>query len=113
MNALLYWTVLGLVRFLQALPLRWVARLGRAGGDLAFWLDARHRRVALENLSRCFEAEKSTGEIHSLAREHFRRLGESYACGIKTAGMSWDALKPHVRFGGLEKLPGGSLPDRR
>ena len=40
-----------LVAFLQALPLTWVARLGRCGGALAYWLDARHRRVALRNLT--------------------------------------------------------------
>src|SRR5437867_1560534 len=85
----LYWVVLALVRFVQTLPLRWAARLGRAGGALAFWLDGRHRRVALENLTRCFASEKSAQEIRALARENFKRIGESYSCGIKTAGMTW------------------------
>src|SRR5437899_11489047 len=52
-DRLLYWLALGLVKFFQALPLGWVARIGRAGGTLADVLDARHRRVAIENLSRC------------------------------------------------------------
>ena len=46
MDWLLYVVALGLVKSLQSLPLHWVVRLGRAGGGLAYWLDARHRRVA-------------------------------------------------------------------
>src|SRR5580765_8765590 len=99
---------LGLVSFLQALPLRWVARLGRAGGSLAYWIDARHRRVAVENLTRCFGGEKSPRDIQALAKENFKRLGENYACGIKTAGMTWPELEPHLSFGGLEKVPGSA-----
>ena len=61
-------------------------------------LDARHRRVALANLRMCFGDEKSPGEIRRLARENFRRIGENYACGIKTAVMSADELRPRVNF---------------
>ena len=43
MEALLYLLVRSLVALLQALPLNRVARLGRAGGALAYRLDARHR----------------------------------------------------------------------
>ena len=35
MDTLLYLTALGLVKFLQSLPLRWVARIGRGCGALA------------------------------------------------------------------------------
>src|SRR6266446_3651037 len=105
MDHLLCWLARCLIKFLQALPLRGVARLGRAGGTLTYWLDARHRRVAIENLNRCFASEKSDAEIRSIAREHFKRLGENYACAIKTAGMDWPQLEKHLEFGGLEKLP--------
>ncbi len=46
MNTLIYLLGRSVVAVLQALPLVWVARLGRTGGALAFWLDGRHRRVA-------------------------------------------------------------------
>src|SRR5205809_1119036 len=104
MDLVLYWLALALLRFLETLPLRWVARLGRAGGALAYWLDARHRRVAIENLTRCFGSEKSALEIRALARENFKRLGESYGCGIKTATMTLAELQPHLEVDGLEKL---------
>src|SRR5882672_11370876 len=98
MEPILYLLARALVAVLQALPLRWVARLGRAGGAVAFRVDARHRRVALANLSMCFGQEKSWREIRELARENFRRIGENYACAIKTAAMSLDELRPHVQF---------------
>jgi KDO2-lipid IV(A) lauroyltransferase len=104
MDKPLYWLALALVRLLQALPLRCVARIGRAGGALAYWLDARHRRVALRNLTMCLGREKSPAEIRALARENFRRIGENFACAAKTADMSFEELRPHVQFTGAEKL---------
>jgi lauroyl/myristoyl acyltransferase len=108
MNTLIYWLGSALVAFLQALPLPWVARLGRAGGALAYRLDARHRRVALKNLTMCFGNGKSPYEIRALAEEHFRRIGENYACAVKTASMTFDELRPHVEYFGAARL----LPPR-
>ncbi|MEY4387280.1 MAG: lipopolysaccharide heptosyltransferase, partial [Verrucomicrobiota bacterium] len=97
MDFLLYAIVRPIVALLQALPLRVVARLGRAGGALAYWLDARHRRVAVNNLTRCFP-EKSAIEVRALARENLRRIGENFASAVKTAAMTAEELKPHVEF---------------
>src|SRR4051812_24235224 len=104
MDFLLYGMALALVKFFQSLPLRWVARIGRIGGGLAYYVDRRHRRVTQDNLRKCFGSEKSETEIAALAQENFKGLGENYCCAIKTAGMSWAELKPHLEFGGLEKL---------
>ena len=94
MNTLIYWFGSALVALLQALPLTWVARLGRAGGALAYWLDARHRQVALNNLTMCFGREMSPDEIRALAKENFRRLGENYASAVKTIAMSFRSVAP-------------------
>jgi lauroyl/myristoyl acyltransferase len=104
MDTLLYWPARALIALIQALPLKLVARLGRAGGALAFWLDARHRRVALQNLQMCFGGEKSPGEIRAIAKENFRRIGENFACAIKTATMSPAEMLPHFVFTGAEKI---------
>src|ERR1035441_3775560 len=88
MDALIYWPARALVAVIQALPLRFVARLGRGLGRLAFYLTARYRRVTLQNLTLCFGHEKSPAEIRELARKNFRRLGENYLCAIKTAAMT-------------------------
>jgi len=104
MDTLLYWPARALVALLQALPLSLVARLGRAGGGLVWWLDARHRRVALNNLTMCFGNEKPPEEIRALARENFRRIGENFASAVKTAAMTFDELRPHLEFANTERL---------
>jgi KDO2-lipid IV(A) lauroyltransferase len=106
MDTLIYWFARALVAGIQVLPLEFVARLGRLGGALAYWLDARHRRVALQNLTMCFGQEKPPEEIRRLAKENFRRIGENFGCAVKTAAMNSAALRPHVEFAGVERLPG-------
>jgi lauroyl/myristoyl acyltransferase len=110
----LYLLARGVIRWIQAMPLAWVARLGRAGGGLAYYLDGRHRRVARRNLELCFGGEKSAEEIRGLARENFRRIGENFACGVKTAAMSFEELGRHVEFAapGLLETPAGLAPPR-
>lgn len=114
MDAIVFVLARVLVAVIQALPLRWMARLGRMLGTLAFRLSGRYRRVAVENLTLCFGQEKSAAEIYELARENFRRLGENYVCAIKTVAMTAEELKPHVEFTGIDRLPpatGGTLPN--
>jgi lauroyl/myristoyl acyltransferase len=109
MNTLIYGLGRVIIAVLQALPLIWVAHIGRAMGGLVYWLDARHRRVALKNLTMCFGREKSPGEIRAIAKENFRRIGENYASAIKTSAMTFEQLRPHAEYVGLEHL----LPPRR
>jgi KDO2-lipid IV(A) lauroyltransferase len=104
MDTLLYWPARALIALIQVLPLTLVARLGRLGGGLVFWLDARHRRVTLSNLTMCFGNEKSPDEIRALARENFRRIGENFASAVKTAAMTFDELRPHVEFANTDRL---------
>lgn len=103
MDTLLYVVVRTVVAVLQALPLRWVARIGRAGGALAYFLDGRHRKVAHKNMALSFP-EKPAQEITALVKENFRRLGENYASAVKTAAMSPEEIKPHFDFVGGRKI---------
>ena len=98
MDQLLYHLARWLIAIIQRLPLRCVARLGRAGGALAYYLDARHRRVARRNLTAAFGSEMSRHQIRALVKENFRRIGENFACAVKTAAMTFEELKPHVEF---------------
>ena len=104
MDKLLYLVARAVIGLLQALPLLWVARIGRAGGALFYFLDARHRKVALKNLHRCFGAEKSPEELRALAKENFKRIGESFCCAAKTAGMTYQQLQGRMEFIGAEKF---------
>ena len=109
MDAGLYFLGRALVALVQSLPLWWVARLGRSLGGLAFWLDARHRRVALRNLALCFGAEKSPRRDSRPGPGTLSAAGREYLCAIKTAAMSLDALRPCVTFVGHEEIRRGWL----
>lgn len=104
MDRLIYALARMSVALVQALPLRWVARLGRCGGECVFWIDRRHRRMALQNLTRCFGSEKSPTEIRALAHENFRRIGENYCCAVKSAAMSEDQLRKVLEVRGVEPM---------
>jgi KDO2-lipid IV(A) lauroyltransferase len=93
------------VGILQSLPLEWVARLGRLLGGIAYLLDARHRKKTRENLRKALGPERSDAEIDALARETFRRIGESFCSAAKTASMSWEALRDRCEVIGAEKIP--------
>ena len=112
MELLLYSVARGLVALIQFLPLTLVARLVRLGGGLAYFLDARHRRVAYRNLEMCFGREKSPHQIREIAHENFRRIGESFACAVKTASMTFEQLRPHVEFIAPPELLGADRPNR-
>jgi KDO2-lipid IV(A) lauroyltransferase len=103
MNLLIYYFVSGLIAVLQSLPLEAVARIGRFFGGLAHFLDGRHRNVARRNLAMCFP-EKSTAEIRALARENFKRVGENFACAVKTASLSREQLNRRVELSGTAIL---------
>jgi KDO2-lipid IV(A) lauroyltransferase len=98
MDTPLYYLARALIAMLQALPLAWTARLGRAIGALVYLLDARHRRVTLANLTMCFGSEKTPAEIRALALENFKRIGENFACAANTAARSLEELRAHVEF---------------
>ena len=85
------------------LPLRWLAWLGRRGGGLAWLLDRRHRQVALDNLAAAFP-DKSSAEIHQLAKQHFQRLGETYACILQTGGMNREQINQILTLKGFDRL---------
>jgi KDO2-lipid IV(A) lauroyltransferase len=104
MNFLLYVVVRTLIGVLRALPTGCVARIGRAGGALAYWVDARHRRVTRQNLTMCLGREKSPAEIEALARENFRRIGENFACAVKTSSMSEEKVRARMEVIGAEKI---------
>lgn len=104
MDKPLYFLVRTVIAMLQALPLTWVARIGRAGGALFYLLDSRHRKVVLKNLQLCFGKEKSPDELRAIAKENFKRIGENFCCAAKTAGMTLEELRGRIEFVGAGKL---------
>jgi len=104
MEFLLYVPARLLVGLAQLLPLGLVARIGRGVGWLVYLLDARHRKVAVRNMTEAFRDERGPEEIRSLARENFRRIGESFACAIKTMGMKAEAIPGILEMGGTDQF---------
>ena len=113
-GGILYVIVRLLVALLEILPLALVARLGRFGGTCFYWLDARHRRVALRNLEMCFGSEMDRTQQRAIARENFRRIGENFASAVKTSTMSFAELQHNVEFVNTkEALADGHEPNPR
>jgi len=68
----------------------------------------------VRNLTLCFGHEKSPGQIRALARENFRRIGENFACAVKTASMDLEDIRKHVEFIAPPEIldPPGGKPRR-
>jgi Kdo2-lipid IVA lauroyltransferase/acyltransferase len=60
---------------LRILPRRWGLALGRRAGTIAWALDGRHRRVALENLQAAMGGSLSGAERARIARRVFEHFG--------------------------------------
>ena len=103
MDTVLYILARTVVALLQALPLRVVARMGRAGGAAFYFADARHRKVAIKNIALSFP-EKSATEVKALAKENFKRIGENFSCAVKTASMSNEEIAAVLDVTGIEKF---------
>jgi len=95
MNSIIFILGWSLISFIQVLPLRVAAELGRIGGLLFYLIDGRHRRVAMKNVGLCFP-EKSSDEVRDLVKENFKRVGESYTSAIKTASMSEEEVRKRL-----------------
>ncbi len=67
-------------------------------------MDARHRRVAIKNLTHALGGELSADEIRDIAYENFRRIGENWACAIRTAAMSEEQVSRVLKVVGDAKL---------
>ncbi len=116
MSLIIFYITSAIIRCIQALPLPWVALSGRIGGRIAFYLDARHRRVALVNLRQVFGGKKTDTEIYEIALENFCRIGENYISAMCMARMSDQELEKYCQVAGVEKIankPGTNLRENR
>jgi len=114
-NSLFYCLARTFVGVIQLMPLKLVALVGRFGGFLFYFLDVRHRRVAVNNLLACLCNSHSKKEILSIARENFCRLGEVYLSALKTAAIPTEKIGSVLSVMGEEnisfaKREDGSLP---
>jgi KDO2-lipid IV(A) lauroyltransferase len=86
------------------LPERLAFALGRLLGRLWYAVDARHRKIALENLARAFESRTTPAEREALAREHFIHLGYTFVETCRLRGLRPARLPEVVQVEGREHL---------
>ena len=103
METALYLIARCVIGIVFCLPLKWVAWCGRRGGAVAWYLDKRHRNVALDNIQASFP-EKIENEIRKIAQENFRRLGETYTSVLKTGCMNDDEISEILTIEGYEVI---------
>ena len=114
-NSLFYYLARFFIGVIQLMPLKVVALAGRVGGFLFYFLDVRHRRVAVNNLLASLGNSHSKKEIISIARENFCRIGEVYFSALKTAAIPIGKIGSVLSSKGREnisfaKRKDGSLP---
>jgi KDO2-lipid IV(A) lauroyltransferase len=96
--------VLGVALPVAYLPL-WISYpLGETLGRLVFFVDRRHRRVALENLRLAFGSACTNDEIVAMARSNFRCLGQTFVDTCRLVRLSPQALTEVVEIEGMEVL---------
>ena len=103
--SLLEWgVVLGIALPIAYLPLAVSYPLGAAIGQLLYFLDRRHRRVAWENLTLAFGSSATPQEIREMSRAHFRHLGKTFVDICRLTRLRPADLKEMVEIDGQEIL---------
>ncbi len=92
-----------LLRALSRLPYPLVRRIGEVTGNLAWWLAAPRRRVALTNLRLCFP-DMPERERRAIAREHFRLFMRSFFERFIFWFGPAERIRALVRLEGLEEF---------
>lgn len=86
------------------LPLCLVLAIGRTLGRIAFHLDKRHRKTALENMKLAYKGSVSEDRLTSIARAVFENLAMT---GLEFMRLPWltkQRLNGYVEFEGIENL---------
>ena len=89
---------------LGALPERIAFAVGRFLGRVWYAVDARHRKIALENLTRAFGSRMTAAEREALARSHFIHLGYTFIETCRLRGLTAARLREVIRVEGLEHM---------
>ncbi|MEK7367812.1 MAG: lysophospholipid acyltransferase family protein [candidate division NC10 bacterium] len=97
-----FWGAMAAVLLVEFLPEPLAFTLGRLLGRLWYAVDARHRKIALENLARAFGSRTTAAEREAIARNHFIHLGYTFVETCRLRGLSAARLEQVVRVEGVE-----------
>jgi KDO2-lipid IV(A) lauroyltransferase len=84
------------------LPEAWAYRLGDELGHLFFWIDRKHRRVAMENLKIAFGTEKGEQELRAIAKRSYQHLGRSMVELARVMSSPPERVMGWVKIEGLD-----------
>ena len=102
-DTLIYIIACVIIWLTSVIPIKCLAWAGRQIGHITWYLDRRHRKVAIDNISAAYPKMKPL-EAKDLAKLHFQRLGETYACILKTGGMNAKQIKKVLTVEGYERI---------
>lgn len=86
------------------LPLSLTIAIGKGIGRLAFYVDRRHRRIAIGNITTAFGKEKTYQEIVKMARGVFENLGMNLMEFCRLPWLRSEDLDGCVTHSGFENL---------
>jgi len=98
-----YLTLRGFSFFINLLPEPICLWMGRQMGRFLYYLDGRHRKVAIQNLHQAFGQEKSGKELRAIAETTFRNLGMMAMEFFRIPKMKTEAYKRKVSVEGLDE----------
>jgi KDO2-lipid IV(A) lauroyltransferase len=76
--------------------------VGRQLGNVMYYLDMEHRRIAVQNLHLAFGQEKSEEEIRSIAKKSFQNLGMNVVEFFRLPETDVEGFEKKVSIEGLE-----------
>lgn len=77
--------------------------IGRQAGNMMYWLDVKHRRIALENLRIAFGQEKSEREMRFIAKKNFENLGMMAVEFLRIPNMDLETYQNKVETVGVDE----------
>jgi KDO2-lipid IV(A) lauroyltransferase len=103
LEALVFRSLLLLAR---AVPRRALLVLGGLAGALGYWIDGRHRRIALDNLARVYGPGLDGHRARRIARRCWRHFGRITFDALSFPRLDAGAVGRLVHYEGLEHIRG-------
>src|SRR3989304_2018779 len=98
----LYLIFLVLIKIVGTMPLQVSGFLLTRLGRIAYYLDRKHRNIAIENLKVAFGNQKSQEEIELIARKVFENLTLTFLDFCRIPKITKDNLSKFITFENIE-----------
>ena len=90
--------------FIGHLPLQLNLRMGRVIGRLGFYLDKKHRDIAIRNITTAFGDTKTANELYVLAKKAFENLGMNSMEFCRLPWLTEKNLAGYIECDGFENF---------